>query len=176
MRSFPRSLSGLSCRNAAWTCSSCSKAWRLSPKNPAFNPSISNRTISNSSKSRQNAAPTMEQLRKPFQKKNSTTLYYTLSIILGTVAFSYGSVPFYKMVLYNPQSISNATANNVRPRSAKPQVGEASPSKLLAMEVLTVPTRPSACSPSHPRNVYASPSTDQFPTCCRGNSYRSSAR
>ncbi|KIN02500.1 hypothetical protein OIDMADRAFT_194982 [Oidiodendron maius Zn] len=40
----------------------------------------------------------MEQLRKPFQKKNSTTLYYTLSIILGTVAFSYGSVPFYKMI------------------------------------------------------------------------------
>lgn len=24
--------------------------------------------------------------------------YYTLSVILGTVAFSYGSVPMYKMV------------------------------------------------------------------------------
>ncbi|KAG0646252.1 Cytochrome c oxidase assembly [Hyphodiscus hymeniophilus] len=40
----------------------------------------------------------MEQLRAPFQKRNSSTLYYTLSIILGTVAFSYGSVPMYKMI------------------------------------------------------------------------------
>jgi hypothetical protein len=56
------------------------------------------RKISNTTKSRQNVAPTMEQMRKPFQKKNSSTLYYTLSIILGTVAFSYGSVPMYKMV------------------------------------------------------------------------------
>lgn len=40
----------------------------------------------------------MEQLREPFKKKNSSTLYYTMSIILGTVAFSYGSVPMYKMI------------------------------------------------------------------------------
>lgn len=42
----------------------------------------------------------MEQLRAPFAKKNASTLYYTLSVILGTVAFSYGSVPMYKMVCF----------------------------------------------------------------------------
>jgi hypothetical protein len=60
------------------------------------------RHISESSKPRQNAVPTMEQLRAPFQKKNSTTMYYTISIILGTVAFSYGSVPMYKMARHYP--------------------------------------------------------------------------
>jgi len=40
----------------------------------------------------------MEQLRAPFKQKNATTLYYTMSIILGTVALSYGSVPMYKMI------------------------------------------------------------------------------
>ncbi|WPA95958.1 uncharacterized protein RHO25_000563 [Cercospora beticola] len=40
----------------------------------------------------------MEQMRKPFEKKNANTLYYTLSIILGTVALSYGSVPLYKTI------------------------------------------------------------------------------
>lgn len=37
-------------------------------------------------------------MREPFHEKNKNTLYYTLSIILGTVALSYGSVPFYKMI------------------------------------------------------------------------------
>ncbi|KAK0514092.1 hypothetical protein JMJ35_003814 [Cladonia borealis] len=40
----------------------------------------------------------MGQLRAPFSDKNTSTLYYTLSIILGTVALSYGSVPLYKMI------------------------------------------------------------------------------
>lgn len=60
-------------------------------------------------------APTMEQMRAPFDRRNNSTLYipldgystgslltcgsyYTLSVILGTVALSYGSVPMYKMV------------------------------------------------------------------------------
>ncbi|KAI4802659.1 hypothetical protein E4T44_11213 [Aureobasidium sp. EXF-8845] len=43
-------------------------------------------------------APTQEQLRAQFKNKNRNTLYYTLSTILGTVALSYGSVPFYKMI------------------------------------------------------------------------------
>jgi len=42
--------------------------------------------------------PTQEALRAQFKSKNRNTLYYTLSIILGTVALSYGSVPFYKMI------------------------------------------------------------------------------
>jgi len=40
----------------------------------------------------------MEEMRAPFRQKNLSTLYYTISIILGTVAFSYGSVPMYKMI------------------------------------------------------------------------------
>ncbi|KAF2089882.1 hypothetical protein K490DRAFT_35002 [Saccharata proteae CBS 121410] len=40
----------------------------------------------------------MEQLREPFKAKNRSTGYYALSIILGTVALSYGSVPMYKMI------------------------------------------------------------------------------
>ncbi|EON97017.1 hypothetical protein UCRPA7_7487 [Phaeoacremonium minimum UCRPA7] len=37
-------------------------------------------------------------MRAVYSRKNRTTMYYALSIILGTVAFSYGSVPFYKMI------------------------------------------------------------------------------
>ncbi|KAL4893077.1 cytochrome c oxidase assembly protein CtaG/Cox11-domain-containing protein [Aspergillus ambiguus] len=32
------------------------------------------------------------------QKRNASTLYYTASLILGTVALAYGSVPLYKMI------------------------------------------------------------------------------
>jgi hypothetical protein len=98
MQSLPRAFYGLVRSNSAWTCSSCSRAARQSPRTPFFTSSMRTRTISNSSKPRQNVAPTMEQLRKPFQKKNNSTMYYTISIIMGTVALSYGSVPMYKMV------------------------------------------------------------------------------
>lgn len=40
----------------------------------------------------------MEQVRKQFDSKNSNTLLYALSIIIGTVALSYGSVPLYKTI------------------------------------------------------------------------------
>ncbi|KAI5229111.1 hypothetical protein E4T42_05022 [Aureobasidium subglaciale] len=46
----------------------------------------------------QSHMPTQDDLRAQFKSKNRNTLYYTLSIILGTVALSYGSVPFYKMI------------------------------------------------------------------------------
>ncbi|RCI14291.1 hypothetical protein L249_6110 [Ophiocordyceps polyrhachis-furcata BCC 54312] len=42
--------------------------------------------------------PSMEQVRAIYDRKNKTVLYYTMSLILGTVAFSYGSVPMYKMI------------------------------------------------------------------------------
>ncbi|KAH8705713.1 cytochrome c oxidase assembly protein CtaG/Cox11-domain-containing protein [Talaromyces proteolyticus] len=32
------------------------------------------------------------------RKKNTSTLYYTLSVIMGTLALAYGSVPLYKMI------------------------------------------------------------------------------
>jgi cytochrome c oxidase assembly protein subunit 11 len=101
MNGVPRLLSRLGRSGTApgWICSSCANLNSVGQKQatPFFQSSI--RMISNTSKPRQhNAAPTMEQLRAPFKSKNSSTLYYTLSIILGTVAFSYGSVPMYKMV------------------------------------------------------------------------------
>jgi len=40
----------------------------------------------------------MEQLRQPFKQRNANTLYYTTSVILGTVALAYGSVPLYKTI------------------------------------------------------------------------------
>lgn len=95
MNSIPRISRALSSKNANWICTSCAKSKRTNT--PFFKPSIS-RSISNDSTPRGNVAPTMEQLRAPFSQKNSSTMYYTLSIILGTVAFSYGSVPMYKMV------------------------------------------------------------------------------
>ncbi|KAE8452823.1 hypothetical protein EG329_013095 [Mollisiaceae sp. DMI_Dod_QoI] len=97
MQSFPRLLPGVARKDAAWVCSSCAKGGRPSPGTPFFQSSMI-RTISNTSKPRQNVAPTMEQLRAPFQKKNNSTMYYAFSIIMGTVALSYGSVPLYKMI------------------------------------------------------------------------------
>jgi hypothetical protein len=66
----------------------------------------------------------MEQAREVYRRRNRTTMcaiaypgarietgankvvlsnrFYTLSIILGTVALSYGSVPMYKMVRHPP--------------------------------------------------------------------------
>ncbi|KID88836.1 cytochrome-c oxidase assembly protein [Metarhizium guizhouense ARSEF 977] len=46
----------------------------------------------------QQVAPSMEQIRAHYNRKNQTVAYYTISLILGTVALSYGSVPLYKMI------------------------------------------------------------------------------
>jgi len=97
MNSFPRLVSGLARRDGAWICTNCAKSTRKSAATPFFKPSI-RRTLHDTSKPRQNVAPTMEQLRAPFAKKNTSTLFYTISVIMGTVALSYGSVPMYKMV------------------------------------------------------------------------------
>lgn len=40
----------------------------------------------------------MEQMRAVHNRRNQSTLYYSLSAILGTIALSYGSVPMYKMI------------------------------------------------------------------------------
>jgi len=44
------------------------------------------------------AAPGMDRMSEVYKRRNRSTAYYTISVILGTVAFSYGSVPMYKMV------------------------------------------------------------------------------
>ncbi|KFY87309.1 hypothetical protein V498_07225 [Pseudogymnoascus sp. VKM F-4517 (FW-2822)] len=70
----------------------------------------------------------MEQMRAPFAKKNTSTMFYTLSIILGTVALSYGSVPLYKMICattgFGGQPIKSAAHNTDDPsKSLRPVVG-----------------------------------------------------
>ncbi|KAL7914559.1 cytochrome c oxidase assembly protein CtaG/Cox11 domain-containing protein [Trichoderma velutinum] len=49
---------------------------------------------------RQNAtyAPSMDKVREQYSQKNKTIAFYTLSVIMGTLALAYGSVPFYKMI------------------------------------------------------------------------------
>ncbi|KAJ5666704.1 hypothetical protein N7462_011113 [Penicillium macrosclerotiorum] len=47
--------------------------------------------------------PRMHASAAPFntpqsQQRNTSTMYYTISLILGTVALAYGSVPLYKMI------------------------------------------------------------------------------
>ncbi|KAL1887432.1 Cytochrome c oxidase assembly protein cox11, mitochondrial [Sporothrix stenoceras] len=44
------------------------------------------------------SAPSMERMRAVYKMRNRTTMNYALSVILGTVALSYGSVPMYKMI------------------------------------------------------------------------------
>ncbi|KFY71023.1 hypothetical protein V499_08761 [Pseudogymnoascus sp. VKM F-103] len=110
----------LGLRNAASALRSC--AWT-----PIRRPA---RGISGESKPRgaSNSAPTMEQMRAPFAKKNTSTMFYTLSIILGTVALSYGSVPLYKMICattgFGGQPIKSAAHNTDDPsKSLRPVVG-----------------------------------------------------
>ncbi|KAF2858324.1 cytochrome c oxidase assembly protein CtaG/Cox11 [Piedraia hortae CBS 480.64] len=44
------------------------------------------------------AMPNMQQMGHRLDKRNQNVLYYTLSIIIGTLAVSYGSVPLYKTI------------------------------------------------------------------------------
>ncbi|KAI0395989.1 amine oxidase [Xylariaceae sp. FL0594] len=101
MSSLPRSSwRALQSNRWYWACASCRRELarvRQLPAHPARKP------ISNTAKARQQQpdtaqAPSMDRLREHYKQKNRTTMYYTLSIILGTVAFSYGSVPMYKMI------------------------------------------------------------------------------
>ncbi|KAL5612942.1 hypothetical protein BROUX41_003981 [Berkeleyomyces rouxiae] len=42
--------------------------------------------------------PTMQQVQDYYRNKNRTAMNYTLSMVLMTIALSYGSVPLYKMI------------------------------------------------------------------------------
>ena len=73
----------------------------------------------------------MEQIRAPYKQRNTNILYYTLSVILGTVALSYGSVPLYKTICQqtgwggqpiNIHDIGEGDADDIIARRT-PQVG-----------------------------------------------------
>ncbi|KAI1328626.1 amine oxidase [Xylariaceae sp. FL0255] len=82
---------------SSWACASCRRELARTRQLPTRTP---RRPISNTSsmKAQHVEPPSMERLRAHYKHKNRTTMNYTLSIILGTVAFSYGSVPMYKMI------------------------------------------------------------------------------
>ncbi|KAK1754316.1 cytochrome c oxidase assembly protein COX11, mitochondrial [Echria macrotheca] len=88
-------------RSATWACSSCRRAQAQWQRGSA------QRFVSQTSKRAQQelpngqpgaSAPRMDRMAEEYRRKNRTTMFYTISIILGTVAFSYGSVPMYKMI------------------------------------------------------------------------------
>ncbi|KAF4125857.1 cytochrome c oxidase assembly protein subunit 11 [Geosmithia morbida] len=98
-------------RASSWTCSMCQHGSRARQQwtPTTMRQSIFGRNMTNSTRARQqqqqrthsqsqNYAPTMDRVRAHYDQKNKTIAYYTLSVILGTVAFSYGSVPLYKMI------------------------------------------------------------------------------
>ncbi|OTB04369.1 hypothetical protein M426DRAFT_320968 [Hypoxylon sp. CI-4A] len=84
---------------SSWACESCRRALTRARPLPQ------RRTVATSAAKKQHQAaatttraPSMERVQEYYRYRNRTTMYYTLSIILGTVAFSYGSVPMYKMI------------------------------------------------------------------------------
>ncbi|CEJ93958.1 Putative Cytochrome-c oxidase assembly protein [[Torrubiella] hemipterigena] len=102
MQSISRSMHSLA-RASQWACSACKHT--ATPHSRNVNGAVLRRAL-HSSRSRlaqprlpqSPNSPEMEQLRAYYRRKNQTVLYYTMSLILGTVAFSYGSVPMYKMI------------------------------------------------------------------------------
>ncbi|KAJ4390450.1 Cytochrome c oxidase assembly protein cox11, mitochondrial [Neurospora sp. IMI 360204] len=74
-----------------------SRAWRwFSTEGASRRQQQQQQTRSQSS--RTGVSPEMERVRAEYKKRNQSTMYYVISVILGTVAFSYGSVPMYKMI------------------------------------------------------------------------------
>ncbi|KAM5449543.1 Cytochrome c oxidase assembly protein cox11, mitochondrial [Microsporum canis] len=62
----------------------------------------------------QQSAPTATRSLR-WDTKNTSTMYYTISIIIGTLAVAYGSVPMYKMICqqtgWNGQPVSTHLTN-----------------------------------------------------------------
>ncbi|KAK0639250.1 cytochrome c oxidase assembly protein CtaG/Cox11-domain-containing protein [Cercophora newfieldiana] len=91
-------------RSSRWSCSSCQRAqaqWQQRAGARRFVSHTSTKRAQQTTESRTRAsanAPRMDRMKEEYNKKNNSTMFYTISIILGTVAFSYGSVPMYKMI------------------------------------------------------------------------------
>lgn len=100
----------------SWICQSCARKRQCLSSSAPERPPL--RHYSSTVPRLQYASPAMQHMRRAQNKRNQTTLYawwwtrdytiregdlssfryYGLSIILATVALSYGSVPMYKMV------------------------------------------------------------------------------
>ncbi|KAK3952971.1 cytochrome c oxidase assembly protein CtaG/Cox11-domain-containing protein [Pseudoneurospora amorphoporcata] len=78
--------------------SSSNKAWRWFSTEGASRRQQQQGQQQQQQTRRTGVSPEMEKVRAEYKKRNQSTMYYVISIILGTVAFSYGSVPMYKMI------------------------------------------------------------------------------
>ncbi|POR33904.1 Cytochrome c oxidase assembly protein COX11, mitochondrial [Tolypocladium paradoxum] len=101
MNSAPRlAQSSTRASSSQWACFFCQRAGPQ-PRRAEI-PGSFRRNVSSSglrrAQQQQGNAPSMEQIRAHYGRKNRTVAFYTLSTILGTVALSYGSVPLYKMI------------------------------------------------------------------------------
>ncbi|KAK4186593.1 cytochrome c oxidase assembly protein COX11, mitochondrial [Podospora australis] len=68
----------------------------------------------------------MKRIHEEYKRRNRSTAYYTISVILGTVAFSYGSVPFYKMICQT----TGYGGQPVRAHGTSPSSSDSSPEDL----------------------------------------------
>ncbi|KAI6781758.1 uncharacterized protein J7T54_004924 [Emericellopsis cladophorae] len=93
--------------SSSWACLQCLRArpqpTRATNFTSALRRNIASSTTRASQQSRAQAqgqaySESMAKVRAHYDKKNKTVMFYTISAILGTVAFSYGSVPLYKMI------------------------------------------------------------------------------
>ncbi|OAL50150.1 hypothetical protein IQ07DRAFT_587813 [Pyrenochaeta sp. DS3sAY3a] len=82
----------------SWTSAACSRSLPRLPR--TRNPAFTARRCLNTTKptKAQNVMPTMDQIHAKYKEKNRTVMNYVVSVIVGFVALSYGSVPMYKMI------------------------------------------------------------------------------
>ncbi|KAF6844999.1 cytochrome c oxidase assembly protein cox11 [Colletotrichum musicola] len=97
-----------------WSCFFCQHARLSSPslRTPAARRAASTTPTPKQTGPSFGGAPSMEEVHAHYKRKNATTAYYTLSVILGTVALSYGSVPLYKMVRLLPSALRQYLPRN----------------------------------------------------------------
>ncbi|KAK5661428.1 hypothetical protein OQA88_11328 [Cercophora sp. LCS_1] len=103
MNSVPQFGRRLLDRSAKWTYSSCRRAQTQWQQHGANAQAGARRFVSETKHRRwkhpNDTEPNRyDKMREQYKTRNRSVAYYTISIILGTVAFSYGSVPFYKMI------------------------------------------------------------------------------
>ncbi|KAI9896426.1 hypothetical protein N3K66_008598 [Trichothecium roseum] len=80
-----------------WACFFCQRT-QPQRNTPSIFFSISRNVSSTARRRAQQYSPQMQRVRDQYSMRNRTVAYYTLSLIFGTVALSYGSVPMYKMI------------------------------------------------------------------------------
>ncbi|KAG9257568.1 cytochrome-c oxidase assembly protein [Emericellopsis atlantica] len=93
--------------SSPWACLQCLRARPQPTQTTHFTSALRRNIASSTTRAAQQSraqaqgqaySESMAKVRAHYDKKNKTVMYYTISAILGTVAFSYGSVPLYKMI------------------------------------------------------------------------------